>query len=890
MSLFAPVEAASDSKSHPGGVKVQVARRIWHAVVAVAAIVLFGVHPLDIHTDDAHAAGAELNLPEAQTFASTGTFFAVVPDGNGNVLSGFTGDVQAVLSVDSGSLRIGGSSTYSGTPNFTITVDSSTVDVPGGYRDADAVSAGSGVTELAIEGSLSDVNIVLAELEFSRGSAGTATLSVSAVKADTSRTIAYDPDQQHYYEFLSNPLNWQNARCAAKFDSGSYDAASNRYDKCNESNLTPRTFNGYTGYLATVTSATENTFVKNKAGSSAAWVGGSDLAVTRLAGSETNINPSEQVWRWVDGPEAGKIFWQTGCTNDGSVVTTCVGADASTQFSYWNSNEPNDSGGEEALQLLSGGSGQWNDLPWNSSTLPFIVEYGGTAGESATEEVDTSVALSVAQDGPPTNLAGTAGDRSARLSWTAPVIVTGTTVSSYTVTSTPDSQTCTTSTTSCTVSGLTNGTAYTFVVEVTFADTNTRTSSSSSTVTPDASLASSEDSSDDDDDDTPGVNVPATGSNPAVGGPRRAVTPPQSSLPVIRQGPVLRNGVVPRDVRAPEVRIGGLPTSVQSTVTDPSNLSVRAGVVSLGVQVQQDEGSVSQSDDGTTEIAVRKGAKTTLSGEGLRPESTVQVFLPLQGGNAKELTRIPVGPDGSFSGDAVFATQPDEDPLPVGRQVLQLVSVDGDGNEVVVNMTVNIAQPPPAPELNRVEGVIPTLTPGSSIATNAGVPEQVRVSAVEEQKLAVVEGDGWSMAIGVAAEDGGVQATDGGASLTLVRNESARVSGDGFMPGTRADVWLFSEPTLLGTVTIDDEGRFDGEVNIDGRVIAVGNHTLQLQGVGEDGYVRAANLGVTVGDPAEVVPTAEENSLVFIWWVLAAVILIALMIVVLVARRRREQN
>ena len=397
-------------------------------------------------------------------------------------------------------------------------------------------------------------------------------------------------------------------------------------------------------------------------------------------------------------------------------------------------------------------------------------------------------------------------------------------------------------------------------------------------------------SSDDDDDDSPEpVLSPSAGGGTPTVVPRRAVTPPQTSLPVTRQGPVLRNGVVPRDVRAPEVRIGGQATTVQSRVMDPSNLSVRAGVVSLGVRVQQDEGSVSQSDDGTTEIAVRKGAKTTLSGGGLRPESTVQVFLPLQGSNAKELTRIPVGPDGSFSGDAVFATQPDEDPLPVGRQVLQLVSVDGDGNEVVVDMTVNIAQPPPAPELNRVEGVIPTMTPGSSIATNAGVPEEVRVSAVEEQKLAVVEGDGWSMAIGVAAEDGGVQATDGGASLNLVRNETARVSGDGFMPGTRADVWLFSEPTLLGTVAIDEEGRFDGEVNIDGRVIAVGDHTLQLQGVGEDGYVRAANMGVTVGDPAEVVPTAEQNSVMFIWWVLAAIVLIALVIVFWIAANRRRQ-
>ena len=109
------------------------------------------------------------------------------------------------------------------------------------------------------------------------------------------------------------------------------------------------------------------------------------------------------------------------------------------------------------------------------------------------------------------------------------------------------------------------------------------------------------------------------------------------------------------------------------------------------------------------------------------------------------------------------------------------------------------------------------------------------------------------------------------------------------MPGTRADVWLFSEPTLLGAVTIDDDGRFDREVNIDGRVIAVGDHTLQLPGVGEDGYVRAANMGVTVGDPAEVVPTAEQNSLWFIWWVLLLLVLVAAIVVFVVVRQRRGE-
>jgi hypothetical protein len=94
------------------------------------------------------------------------------------------------------------------------------------------------------------------------------------------------------------------------------------------------------------------------------------------------------------------------------------------------------------------------------------------------------------------------------------------------------------------------------------------------------------------------------------------------------------------------------------------------------------------------------------------------------------------------------------------------------------------------------------------------------------------------------------------------------------MPGTRADVFLFSDPTLLGTVEIDGNGEFNGTVNIDGNVVTVGEHTLQLQGVGEDGYVRSANLGVTVADEAPVL--TEETSGSFLWLLLVALGVIAL--------------
>jgi tRNA (Thr-GGU) A37 N-methylase len=313
-------------------------------------------------------------------------------------------------------------------------------------------------------------------------------------------------------------------------------------------------------------------------------------------------------------------------------------------------------------------------------------------------------------------------------------------------------------------------------------------------------------------------------------------------------------------------------------------------VLNLGLQVQQDQGVVRQNNTGGTEIEVRKGSTAEVSGTGYLPRSTVQVFLPLQGANAKEIARIPVDEAGTFSGDAVFATRVNERPLPIGKQVLQVVSLDEEGQQSVVEMTVNIAQSAPAPESDRTVGQRPELSPGQFLATNAGEPEVVTVIPVPESRQARVEGSGWQVAVDIPSENGGVSSSDaGGALLQLVRDETAVVSGTGFMAGTRADVWLFSEPTLLGTVEIDENGNFSGEVNIDANVVAVGEHTLQLQGVGEDGYVRAANLGVVVNDTVAQV-TTEEAVGGFLWWLWLSVILVALVVWFAIWRYRRSRE
>lgn len=166
---------------------------------------------------------------------------------------------------------------------------------------------------------------------------GTITLTTTGDTGDGGITFGGGVDSGNQHDLVTDQLRtWDNARTAAASGTGSGTGDT---------------------YLATVTSALENSMVRSAAGSTAAWLGGSDAA-------------SEGAWRWVTGPEGleaggGRQFWQgnaSGSTVNGS-------------YANWNTNEPNNSGGlEHALQLGAGAAGQWNDLRQNTSTLYYVRE------------------------------------------------------------------------------------------------------------------------------------------------------------------------------------------------------------------------------------------------------------------------------------------------------------------------------------------------------------------------------------------------------------------------------------------------------------------------------------------------------------------------------------
>lgn len=134
------------------------------------------------------------------------------------------------------------------------------------------------------------------------------------------------------------------------------------------------------------------------------------------------------------------------------------------------------------------------------------------AGSGPVAAARGSVGVSISVPGAPTSVSWVGRNAEVVVSWSAPVSDGGSAVSSYTVTASPGGQSCSWSSgpSSCTVTGLTNGTAYTFAVTATNTQGTGPPSSPSAPVTPraqDAALTPTAPVS--------AASIPCDGPNPA---------------------------------------------------------------------------------------------------------------------------------------------------------------------------------------------------------------------------------------------------------------------------------------------------------------------------------------------------------------------------------------
>lgn len=514
-----------------------------------------------------------------------------------------------------------------------------------------------------------------------------------------------------------------------------------------------------------------------------------------------------------------------------------------------------------------------------------------TTANSTALSSNTATALGVPStvpDAPTALTVASTSTTSAVASWSAPVDDGGAAITAYAV-----NIACTfvsATDTFCTISGLAAGS----LVTVSVGATNLMGTGSAMVVSitmPRGSSGSgggSSGSSGGSSGVTPGATSPPALLSPVT--PRIIVSPRPTLNPSVLSGPVVSPGRGFDPAAGTRASIGGAPATVTKRPVDNGGFSIQAGAFQLGMTLSspQPQGSPGFTAGGT-DFRVPTGQSTRVSGGGLLPGSQLQVWLPGSTGKTPiELARVSVRADGTFASELAFSANRSEAPLPIGPQVMQMTGYDAQGNQIVVDTTVNVAQGSPAPELNRSVNALPRLGEGESLATSGGVPETVRIEVRQDAcEVATIAGE-WQITLTVPEASGRVSEVGSRATITLIQSQSAAVSGEGFQPDTRADLWLFSDPTLFGSVTVGADGAFTGEFYVDARFVLVGEHTLQVQGVGRDGLVKAANLGVAVETPVSL---SVNRASWLLWWALAALGVVALLVTIAaIVRRRRSKR
>jgi hypothetical protein len=181
---------------------------------------------------------------------------------------------------------------------------------------------------------------------------------------------------------------------------------------------------------------------------------------------------------------------------------------------------------------------------------------------------------------------------------------------------------------------------------------------------------------------------------------------------------------------------------------------------------------------------------------------------------------------------------------------------------------------------------LPALNPTQSLAFENGSPIDVVLQVTNNQNGYLLQGGTWQVALEATDTNGTPLALDDYGNIILNPDRFVEFQGTGFAPGSIIKVWLFSDPASLADVRADANGTFTGRAQLPVE-IPEGQHTVQLNGLSQNGTVRSVSLGVIVQPEALPAPTFETVAFSPLWnlaLVTAGVVLMFLL--VLMARRR----
>lgn len=174
----------------------------------------------------------------------------------------------------------------------------------------------------------------------------------------------------------------------------------------------------------------------------------------------------------------------------------------------------------------------------------------------------------------------------------------------------------------------------------------------------------------------------------------------------------------------------------------------------------------------------------------------------------------------------------------------------------------SLPQNMPAPAIGPVmartedgEPVVPVKPPSEVTVKRDDQPVNVTVTRPTPTQVKIEEDNGQS-AILFAART--TRTTDerplaAETDLVLLAGGVLDVSGSGYQDGTTVEVWMFSEPELLGVTTVAADGTFTDQFDVPPSV-AAGQHVIQLNGTMNGttatGQLGSASMGVLVEVPA----------------------------------------
>lgn len=511
---------------------------------------------------------------------------------------------------------------------------------------------------------------------------------------------------------------------------------------------------------------------------------------------------------------------------------------------------------------------------------------------------------------PPSGVITSAGDGQVTITPQAPT--GGPAISRYVVTASPGGQTCTVTPPeeSCTISGLTNGTSYTFSVVAENKGTESDPTTSAA-VSP--SLPGGEDPQEDEQEqqspppsggnenstprggnqqntdpaaNTQSPTLPPSGARALP--QRNSVPTPQAPPPAPLTTPVVPVGNPSTSQGGNRSFIGGREVPSTPGSNNDRDVSLRSGGMEVGLQLNNPNSSgraVTNPATGQRELLLSPSETISFASRGFMPGSTVQVWS-LGGDKSPELGRTTVGSDGVARMDFRFSSGIPGVTVPVGPRVIQVTGVDPSGKPVVMELLVRVDQGAPEPQLNRETEQLPSLRPGQSLGTSGGQPIPLTFTGLPDQSSILISAGDFAFQVGVMRGGGQEMVPGTTPSLVLSQGGQGVMSAEGLLPGTTVSLWFFSTPAMLQTAVVGEDGTVEAEFVVDQRLIAPGEHTLQIQGIGTDGLIKAANLGVTVTSPE----ASWLSSPAVLLLVAGAVILLAVIASLVLLRRRRDAD